>query len=547
MAFEVDSLLEHPRIDAEIKVYRGGGMVEPTKYHGVTGEVQRHQVSLYEIPKQKRELKVYRGGGEEEITFRGKGIREFMENKAFYESLKATGKHYLPEVTEGQGQDSLQTALNDLHVFFYGEKGTFNFAFKSQLLLFSTVLTSTTPKARDSPSTLGLLVLKVTGDTWTLRAEEAEVKAEVVAEVEVAVAEAEATVFIPPYWVRDPTTLTYTAFFAHLTKSEFLYMNDIIFKGYPYKFLTVVFTDDTYKIGDKSNKEEFFELVWKPLIEHNVSDPFVFQQLSELRDGRKFLNNLLDAQRKKLAKDLDDYLGHRPTVEEGEDDKDEDDKDEDYDVKEDEGDEEGDEKAKKDNVVKKGKEKDEDYLEEDEDKENEGEEVKEEEEEGEEEVKEEEEEEEDETVCKDLLNSTDTNVYIKFIKKIYTETHHIDWETFYDKDNVGILKDTLENITLPTMRINNPIIKENLKKLNDKKNSLIDSLNTLYKVRKTQHHTDPYVKKQNDSHSLVDEINGEICNLYEQLNKLSPPTQRGGRKTRKLSKSSHTVKSKHDK
>jgi hypothetical protein len=535
MAFDqVDSLLEHPRIDAEIKVYRGGGMVEPTKYHGVTGEVQRHQVSLYEIPKQKRELKVYRGGGEEEITFRGKGIREFMENKAFYESLKATGKHYLPEVTEGQGQDSLQTALNDLHVFFYGEKGTFNFAFKSQLLLFSTVLASTTPKARDSPSTLGLLVLKVTGDTWTLRAEEAEVEAEVVAEVEVAVAEAEATVFIPPYWVRDPTTLTYTSFFTGLTKSEFLYMNDIIFKGYPYKFLTVVFTDDTYKIGDKSNQEEFFELVWKPLIEHNVNDPFIFQQLSELRDGRKFLNNLLDAQRKKLAKDLDDYLGHRPTVEEGEDkdqedQEEEDQEEEDYDVKEDEGDEEED--AKDEVIERKVKgEKDEDYEEDEEQNE---------EKEGE--------EEEDETVCKDLLNSTDTNVYIKFIKKIYTETHHIDWETFYDKDNVGILKDTLENITLPTMRINNPIIKENLKKLNDKKNSLIDSLNTLYKVRKTQHHTDPYVKKQNDSHSLVDEINGEICNLYEQLNKLSPPTQRGGRKTRKLSKSSHTVKSKHDK
>ena len=213
-----DSLLEAPRMDAAIKVYRGGGLEK--EFRGVTGApVQRHQVSLLTIPKERIQLKVYKGGGpSDEPLFRGMGIQSFMKNRKQYESMKETGKYILKlaapapaapapaegtaptattasppspsppspsptpgdeakdtnatgEILEQKGTDydSFERMISKINVYFYGEttsKLKLNQQFyKTRLLVFSTALPASPDQK--SPGTLGILVLTV-NDGWTL-------------------------------------------------------------------------------------------------------------------------------------------------------------------------------------------------------------------------------------------------------------------------------------------------------------------------------------------------------------------------------------------
>jgi hypothetical protein len=239
-----DSLLESPQIDATIKVYCGGGREdtgardETGAYLGVGGTpVQRHQVSLYTTPVKRRELKVYKGGGEKPM-FRGKGIEEFQKNPQLYTSMIETGKFILNELgtTSLKGTGSVRDTLKKFNVFFYGEP----IADTSQLLVFSTVLSRSASAVRDTPGTLGILVLEI-DDGWTLRLPEDT--------DDIHTQSTQSTVSIGPYWLRNPETLTPDTFFSGLTKSELLYMNDILFKGYPYRLIKGVLLE---------NKERFF-------------------------------------------------------------------------------------------------------------------------------------------------------------------------------------------------------------------------------------------------------------------------------------------------
>jgi len=299
-----DSLLAAPRVDVAMKVYQGGGLsadgqageTEPVKkYKGVTGMVSRHQVSLYSTPARKVQLKVYKGGGETGPTFRGEGIKVLQENKEFYKSLLATGKYYLDkvlgeeEVLKGQ-EEELKSALDKFGVFFYGEMtSTFTLQYKSQLLLFSTVMGTPDPEA---PGTLGILLLTV-DDGWTISVPSEDLGLG-------------GTVFIGPFMMRDPDHLTVDQFFEHLedgtdthAKSERLYMKEIIFGGYPLSLLKKVLAE---------RREDFFEKVWKPLLAYNVIDNITFQLSSPLKEAREFLSDLRDEQIREISRRLDTYL-----------------------------------------------------------------------------------------------------------------------------------------------------------------------------------------------------------------------------------------------
>jgi hypothetical protein len=402
-----DSLLESPRIDATIKVYRGGGREDTgakgETYLGVGGTpVQRHQVSLYTTPVKRRELKVYKGGGDKEpgdkAMFRGKGIEEFEKNPELYTSMVETGKKVLQlHIGEGvksseidiENKDALKqlTLENDvistdtLHSCFIGKQFTFtlipkllngfiygekksngDLEFRSQLLVFSTVLqkqdtelkgslteiltnftagletdvtqvatgvlegakttltgiadavgTSVdvgepTLKRKNTPvaevpldtsiGMLGLLELQIEGDIWILKHK---------ANVDRSVPNLP-TIFLGPYWLRDPEALTAESFFSNLTKSELLYMNDIIFKGYPYSVIKSILLE---------KKEDFFNSVWKPLLNNNVMDDFTFQLLTEIEPARKLLAEIRTEQEERLSIQLDSYLqGYGANVDE---------------------------------------------------------------------------------------------------------------------------------------------------------------------------------------------------------------------------------------
>ena len=294
-----DSLLAAPRVDVAMKVYQGGGLsadgqegaAEPVKkYKGVTGMVSRHQVSLYTTPTHKVQLKVYKGGGSSP-TFRGEGIKVFQENKEFYKTLLATGKYSLKKVlgeeSELKGEEAdLKPALDKFGVFFYGENtSTLDLQYKTQLLVFSTV----DPEA---PGRLGILILTV-DNGWTIT-----LPSEDLGSI--------TSLHIGPYMIRDPDTLTADTFFEHLqngedthAKSERLYMKDVIFGGYPLSLLKKVLAE---------KKEEFFEKVWKPLVDYNILDNITFQLSSPLKEARKFLSDLRDEQIQEINRRLEEYL-----------------------------------------------------------------------------------------------------------------------------------------------------------------------------------------------------------------------------------------------
>ena len=393
-----DSLLESPQIDATIKVYRGGGMEDGGEdkehvggiYVGVGGTpVQRHQVSLYNTPVKRKELKVYKGGGEKPL-FRGKGIEEFQKNPELYTAMIETGKKSLQSKI-GEGVKSNEIDIEDLdglkkltvdndvistdnshscfigkqhtftlipkllNVFIYGEKESDgNLEFRSQLIVFSTVLKKQEPELKDgltkiltnltaglvtevnevatkalkgaettiqsiaeavgtplekptlklketsvsetpldtSTGMLGLLELQIEGDIWILKH-----KANISR-----TGPNPPTIFLGPYWLRDPETLTAESFFSNLTKSELLYMNDILFKGYPYSVIKDILLE---------KKEDFFTTVWKPLINNNVMDDFTFQLLTDIDPARKLLSDIRTEQEERLSMKLDSYLkGH---------------------------------------------------------------------------------------------------------------------------------------------------------------------------------------------------------------------------------------------
>jgi len=323
-----DSLLEAPRVDVAMKVYQGGGLdvdkdTKPT-YKGVTGMVRRHQVSLYTTPSHKVQLKVYKGGGSSP-TFRGEGITIFQENKEFYKTLLATGKYYLEKVlgsAEGElaGEEAdLKATLDKFGVVFYGETtSTFDVEYKTQLLVFST----SDPEA---PGRLGILILTVdNGWTITLPAEELGTLT---------------SLHIGPYMIRDPDALTADTFFEHIqdgtdthAKSERLYMKDVIFGGYPLSLLKKVLTE---------RREDFFEKVWKPLIDYNILDNLTFQLSSPLKGAREFLSNLRDEQIQEISRRLDEYLeGQGQEADEDDVQADEDEEGEEWEAEEDDAQEE---------------------------------------------------------------------------------------------------------------------------------------------------------------------------------------------------------------
>jgi hypothetical protein len=317
-----DSLLQAPRVDVAMKVYQGGGLDGDQeiitqekdgeiKYKGVTGMVQRHQVSLYKTPSHKVQLKVYMGGGRSSERFRGEEINVFQENKQFYTLLLATGEYYLKKVIaelsvsttpktpvkESQGKPELKGVKGELKgtldkfgVFFYGENTSdFHEDYKTQLLIFSTVMGKHDPK---SPGTLGICILTV-DDGWTISLPSAFI-------------DPPTTIRIGPYMMRDPTNLTADTFFEDLmhskdthAKSERLYMREVIFGGYPLSLLKKVLLE---------KKGEFFDKVWKPLIDYNINDNITFQLSSPLEGARNFLSELHNDQVREIGERADQYI-----------------------------------------------------------------------------------------------------------------------------------------------------------------------------------------------------------------------------------------------
>ena len=76
-------------------------------------------------------------------------------------------------------------------------------------------------------------------------------------------------------------------------------MNDILFKGYPYSVIKDILLE---------KKEDFFTTVWKPLIENNVMDDFTFQLLTEIDPARKLLAEIRTEQEERLSTKLDSYI-----------------------------------------------------------------------------------------------------------------------------------------------------------------------------------------------------------------------------------------------
>jgi len=116
---------------------------------------------------------------------------------------------------------------------------------------------------------------------------------------------------MPPYIIRDPSTLTADEFFSTLTKSEVLYMSDVIFKGYPLKDLRGILTDE--------RKEEFFEKVWKPLVEQRITGSLTLKYDPELQGAKAYIGELRQAQIKLLEEHIDKFLvGQGLAYDEGE-------------------------------------------------------------------------------------------------------------------------------------------------------------------------------------------------------------------------------------
>lgn len=309
-------LLQTPQIDVAMKVYRGGGERE---FLGLTGKVQRHQVSLYNLPSERVGLKVYKGGGmETEAKFRGMGLKSFQENPSIYKLLQKTGKYALKSVesrVKGNTEEELKAELDKMNVFFYGE-GKLNYT--TQLLLFSTVLEPKTKFADGSrglesssqvagidesgkgsaAGTIGILILEV-GEGWSLYVPE-DIKE---------IGEEATTILIGPYWVRDPNELTAESFFKNITASELIYINDIMIKDYPLRFLMHIL---------KEKKEEFFTKVWKPMVENHILSDIEFQLDASVRAGREFLENVLEEQVQYLRDSLERARGEGDEGAEGE-------------------------------------------------------------------------------------------------------------------------------------------------------------------------------------------------------------------------------------
>jgi len=366
-----DSLLKLPQMDVAIKVFRGGGLEESVindTFYGVTGKpVPRHQFSLLERPSESAKLRVYKGGGMNMIE--GKSLAE-VQSKPEYASLVATGREVLSKTeTEGDSVESLTAALNKCGVYFYGNNGPFTLDYTSQVLLFSTALTPVPVAPAPAPGpgpvaagpgrvaagpgpvaagaaegdaaappapapaapapapdaaapapapdaaapvaapdaaapdaaapdaapalpspedaaegTLGILVVTVTGGKWTLSVPEASTD----------------TIDMPPYIIRDPSTLTADEFFSTLTKSEVLYMSDVIFKGYPLRNLIDVLTDE--------RKKDFFEKVWKPLVEQRITGSLTLKYDPELQEAKAYIGELRRAQINVLEEHVEKFL-----------------------------------------------------------------------------------------------------------------------------------------------------------------------------------------------------------------------------------------------
>jgi hypothetical protein len=626
-----DSLLEHPTVDAAIKVYRGGGMEQPSEreYDGVTGKVARHQVSLLPIPAEKKEMKIYQGGGEKDVMFRGQRLDQFMQNKQFYESLKETGKYYLdtlsknnellvknsadailkgdaskkPEgktakgkgiesnVLQGDSEESLKVILDAFNVFFYAGD-TSRFHYTSQLLFFSTVLLPKTritedhkrqlvPVPQYSSHTLGFIQLLVNDQKWKLSEAEEIVKEEPVKQIK-----KDRTIFIGPYWVRDPELLTYTSFFNGLTKGEIVYMEDVIFKGYPYSFLSDIFNNERYQVGERTTKEDFFELVWKPMIENNVMDDLTLQFLSNVRAAREFIKRLYHRQEEKINNDLDEYIHGFISEKKGavgeeeewveEEEKEEEAVKEAVELKENKKGKveekvntkenkkvkveekvntKENKKVKVEEKVNKRKEKgkgkakkvnDEEWKESDESEpegepEDETEGEPEDETEGESEGEPEGEakgegENEDGTndhliKCPNLLKSTDKNPYIQYIKNIFTLLDKLDpHNSMFDDTIIKELIGQIKTIQPPEKEIEgetNKDIKEGIEEVIKLTKEFVESLEKLLKVRSTQKTSPqkiqlPHFTKQNTSRTILIFLNNAICSLYDKINELGP-------------------------
>jgi hypothetical protein len=108
------------------------------------------------------------------------------------------------------------------------------------------------------------------------------------------------TIDMPPYIIRDPSTLTANEFFSTLTKSEVLYMSDVIFKGYPLRNLFDVLTDE--------RKEEFFEKVWKPLVQQKITGSLTLYFDPDLQGAKAYIGELRQAQINLLEERIDAFL-----------------------------------------------------------------------------------------------------------------------------------------------------------------------------------------------------------------------------------------------
>ena len=615
-------LLKTPAVDVAVKVYRGGGLDgdldldlggagPEVEFTGITGKpVKRHQVSLLNTPKHRVQLKVYRGGGTE-AKFRGEGIEKFQENPGFYASLLATGEYYLKGspslVLKGETKEKLSETLKGFNIFIYGkDKSTLDEKdlFETQLLLFSTVL-SEGSSIKEAPGTIGIFLLEVEGDKWTLKlpgsadanaeaGAEAEVEAEGEVEVEAkeegeagakteveakaepegaevegaepeASAEVKDSIILGPYWVRDPEGLGADEFFEHLVngndslaKSERLYLNEVIFKGYPLQSLKGILSD---------KKEEFFTKVWKPLIKERVIDDITFQLDSELREGRilleKMYNDKVEELNKSLAKYLhgddkpDDKEGDKPDDKEGDEPEDkEGDEPEDK-----QGVKEGEDKAEVKEDEEEGAdveevEGDEGEGEEGEGEEGEGEEGEEEEVEGDEAEVEGDEEEGEQlatTSCDRLLEDKSKNKYILYIKNIYTELK--SFPTVNEgEESLKLLKEkyeTLLSIVMPAVDDNHvALVKDGLNQVKEDADDFNQAIDTFIKNHKGGRTTRATKGKQanlhNSLHEAYDTLAESICSVYGNLLKVGGPSPKGGRRTRKLDPS-HRIKAKHDK
>ena len=520
-------MLQAPRVDVAMKVYQGGGLDEgkdttPGKaiYKGVTGMVQRHQVSLYKTPSHKVQLKVYKGGGSSP-TFRGEGIKIFQENKEFYTTLLATGKYFLKKVlgeeSELRGEEAdLKPALDKFGVVFYGETTTtFDLQYKTQLLVFSTI----DPEA---PGRLGILLLTVdNGWTITLPSEQLG---------------SLTSLHIGPYMIRDPDALTADTFFEHLengedthAKSERLYMKDVIFGGYPLSLLKKV-------LGEK--KEEFFEKVWKPLIDYNILDNMTFQLSSPLKGAREFLSDLRDEQIQEINRRLEGYLEGQGM--DADDKEDEDEEEEEGEAWEEEGDNAQEEEYKQEEEDEEQKEEEQPKLKKKKSpvakklktalasldsvlpKEVEG-------------------NSHLDAQCESIRNfDTTGDPLFEYVKSLYIVLTDTDIEEFSnDLPKLQAFVAQIKAIQIPQLPEE---MKDIIKEFKNYMASLDALISKLQGSGKPKRGVQLYQEELGELHAISDMLKMYICRGYLFAQSKAPPTRRGGtRKTRKLSKSSHRV------